>query len=198
MYGNFSFSKKKDLISIWDIYKFGLYKKASCKIDDDTIVGVHNDSEIIINECCLNSNDIAYFSGLLVKVKMKKNFSGTTVVGEKKFVTQVYGMQKVQLESNEFEKYMSVYSTDQVEARYILTTGMIEKFNTLSRFGRVNAAFSEGYAYLFIPSELGKNYFEVPLDKPLLDENHFYNIFNEMSEIFSIIDSLNVNKDLGL
>ncbi|MBN1864472.1 MAG: DUF3137 domain-containing protein [Victivallales bacterium] len=80
------------------------------------------------------------FKGLFLVADFNRNFHGTTVVlpdlAEKAFGFLGRMLQKlniarsgqlIQLEDPEFEKLFVVYGSDQIEARYILTTSMMER-----------------------------------------------------------------------
>ena len=61
---------------------------------------------------------------------MNKKFKGQTIVikdrGWLNKLTHFKNLQRVGLESPEFEKAYEVYSEDQIEARYLLTAVMLE------------------------------------------------------------------------
>ena len=61
----------------------------------------------------------------------------------------------VQMEHPEFEKYFVVKSTDQVEARYLLTPSLIEKLlNARINFGRdFELSFASGNLYIALSLE---------------------------------------------
>ena len=78
------------VISLQEIKDYGLFSKASIKKDDDVIVGKYKDIEISITETKLYQTkasntyrSIPDFSGLILKIKMNKNFEGHTVVTQK-------------------------------------------------------------------------------------------------------------------
>ncbi len=86
------------------------------------------------------------FKGLFLVADFNRNFHGTTVVlpdfAEKAFgflgkMLQKFNIarsgQLIQLEDPEFEKLFVVYGSDQIEARYILTTSMMERLTQYHR-----------------------------------------------------------------
>lgn len=222
LFGNYHFSQNKNLITLDEIKVSGLFKRADKKVDDDVIIGYYNGCNIVINECNIcNSKEKYgdYFKGIIVKASMKKNFKGLTVLGSPYTLAPVSGTEIVELESIEFMKNRKIYSTDQIEARYILTTSFMEKldriaviFNAKVLKGknnnanlekglnnmnlRTSAIFYKGYAYLFVPSI--SNLFELKLNKTLYDENTYSVIFEQLSAIQDIIDYLNIDKNTGL
>lgn len=140
LYGNMYFSDNKDIISVQEIKDMGLFPKFKTKEDDDIVIGIHNGCNFAIDECTMSHNQIASknksstvsdFKGFIVKIQMKKNFSGKTVVGLKDEIKPFKGSEEVMLEDVKFCSNLMVYSTDQIEARYILTTAFMEKLNVL-------------------------------------------------------------------
>jgi hypothetical protein len=66
---------------------------------------------------------------------MNKPFEGKTIVRNKEFgiwLTPVAALEKVSLEDPDFDKRFDVYSSDQVEARYVLTPTFMERISELA------------------------------------------------------------------
>lgn len=248
LYGNLYLISQKKLIKLSDIRKYGLFPKASQMIDNDVIIGNYKNINIIINECKLehtvgtgkSSHTVTDFSGLIVKLTMNKKFSGITVVGMIGDIKPPAGCENVELESAEFMKNRKVYSTDQIEARYLLTPTFMERVENLGkcfmgsigqnntnvdasvtdnqesihrlkssnsiisnmlsseidRASGVSAIFVDGDIYLFIP--LLFDFFEVSLDKSLLDPVQYYTIYMQLNSILKIIEYFKLDKNLGL
>ena len=115
-----------------------------------------------------------------------------------------------------------IYTTDQVEARYILTTAFMEKLDKIAQvfnsqyltirnskldnpkakeiYNRLNsplnAVFYEGYAYLFISSF--DNLFEITPQKTFYDEKIYYKVYEQLITIQDLICYLNIDKNTGL
>lgn len=141
LYGNIYFTDKKNVIPFEAVRALGLYTRATSKKDDDTIVGLYKGCNFIINECKLvhresrgeNSETEIDFGGIILQIQMKKKFSGSTIVGLEGDIKKIRGHEPVELESVEFMKDRRVYTTDQVEARYILTTTFMERLDQLGK-----------------------------------------------------------------
>ena len=256
LHGNFYFSQKSDVIPLNYIHtSMGLYNRANSKLDEDIVVGTYKGCNLLINECNLfhtkdHGKTVAVvFNGLIVKIQMKKNFNGKTILAPAEIIKKMNGFESVELESVDFMKNKKVYSTDQVEARYLLTTALMEHlmsvlkvFNTktinsahavenlsditttMDRVkkvpvvgrnlaasidtalnGAICAAFLDSAIYVFI--ETSVNFFDINVDYSagddikkytLLDEEKYYNIYNQLSAILGIIDYLKLDKNLGL
>jgi hypothetical protein len=137
--GNLYFSQGKEVITSSEISDMGLFPSFTRKYDDDVIVGIHKGCNFALQETRLehtegsgkSSHTVTDFSGLIVKIQMNKNFSGKTIAGTKWEIEKLSGFEEVKLEDVEFMKDMKVYSTDQIEARYILTTAFMERLYQL-------------------------------------------------------------------
>ena len=145
------------------------------------------------------------FQGVVVDFEYKKNFKGHTIIFEnneennlvKAFLAR--GYEKVELEDVVFNKKFSVYTTDQVEARYVLTAGLMERFNQLSycfKSKYIRASFMENKLVLAIQSN--EDLFQLGslikgVTKELLDKT-----MCELDFIVDIVDKLNLNNQVGL
>src|SRR5690606_40922464 len=83
---------------------------------------------------------VTVFRGQCLVVKFHKQFNGVTKVFRDKGMFNIFGKlaqmgkgQKVKLEDPVFEKAFEVYSTDQIEARFILTPECMERLIGLER-----------------------------------------------------------------
>ncbi len=239
LFGNLYFSDKKNAVPYGDIQKWGLFPSSTDKTDDDVIVGLHNGCNFLINECNLfhreyrNRNGrsdlehVTDFNGLLIKIQMKKKFSGQTIAGVKGKIKKQRMFEEVNLESVTFMINRKIYSTDQIEARYLLTTAFMDrleklgdKFNYSTADGRTltdeeysaritaSSFIGERDTYDVSAAFVGgfvylfiptrKDFFEIDMKRSLLDSEQFYSIYNEINAILEIIDFLKLDKNLGL
>lgn len=239
VFGNLYFSDKKNSVPYGDIQRWGLFPSSTDKSDDDVIVGLHNGCNFLINECNLfhreyrNRNGRSHlehvtdFNGLLIKIQMKKKFTGQTIVGVKGKIKKQRMFEEVNLESVTFMINRKIYSTDQIEARYLLTTAFMDrleklgdKFNYSTVDGRTltdeeysaritaSSLIGERDTYDVSAAFVGgfvylfvptrKDFFEIDMKHSLLDSEQFYRIYNEINSILDIIDFLKLDKNLGL
>ena len=109
-------------------------------------------------------------------------------------------MDKVTLEDPIFEKKFDVYSTDQIEARYLLTTSFMERLLELSSsYGDsdLQCSFYNDRLLLMIASR--KNHFETgSIFQPADFTDDINIILRDMSTIFKIIDDLKLYQRSGL
>lgn len=150
------------------------------------------------------------FKGIFYKADFNKNFSGETFVVpdiSREFFGSYLGemlnkkteglvrqeTKLVYMENVEFEKLFAVFSTDQQEARYILSPSLMQKITTLkNKFSNdVHIAFTKGSLYIGISST--KDFFAPNLFGNIDDyetiEKHYLLIKN----LFDIADELGLN-----
>ncbi|PRC93226.1 DUF3137 domain-containing protein [Solimicrobium silvestre] len=133
------------------------------------------------------------FSGLFFIADFNKHFAGRTLVKQKKFdlFNKLFGS-PVLLEDPEFNNMFTVYATDQVEARYIMTPSLMEKFKILhSKVGSFQACFSHGRLLMAI--EMPQDFFEPLMSKSLTDSVQLQKIVFNLRLITGIVEDLGLN-----
>ncbi len=148
------------------------------------------------------------FRGLFVIADFNKNFNGITYVLPEGLSGSLgsfgRGIQSlggklggrgalVQLEDTEFERAFVVYSSDQTEARYILSSALMRRLLELKRQfnDNVSAAFIGGSVYLMISKR--DNWFEPPsLSTPLTFEG-VENTLQQLQMATGIVRELDLN-----
>lgn len=144
--------------------------------------------------------------GIVFHADFNKHFNGITVVRPKDIgatfgawisktmpIFSSSGRELVQLESPEFNRNFVTYSTDQVEARYILTPGMMERLCELNKRCSYTISVSFFDSSVFIAFPLNKNYFEPPVHKTLLDPNLLEEDTEVIRFMYGIIKDLDLN-----
>ena len=142
--------------------------------------------------------------GVVFVADFNKNFNGITVVRPKDlgsslgawFSENIYSFSNkevVRLENEAFNGNFVTYSTDQVEARYLLTPALMEKINELNQRSShcISLSFIRSSVYIAFP--LSHNYFEPPLFKSLSREDLLDNDLNILRFMFGIVDDLDLN-----
>lgn len=135
---------------------------------------------------------------LLFVAQMNKKFEGKTIVMKDKGflnkITKYENLQRVSLEDVEFEKKYEVYSDNQIEARYILTTAMINRMIHLSNiFPKMEYNFVNNKIIININTK--KNMFECnSFFRTLINYNRIKRNFDEFYLIFSIIKIIKLNE----
>lgn len=145
------------------------------------------------------------FKGLFFIADFNKHFKGRTFVlpdtAEKlfgKFGQALQGLGKshgelVKLEDPVFEKEFAVYSTDQVEARYILSPALMRRILEFKRKtgSTVYFSFCGGEVNIGISSR--KNRFEPKLFSTVLDIELAREFVSDLQLALGIVEDLNLN-----
>ena len=142
--------------------------------------------------------------GVLVEFEMNKNFEGHTFIHERantsrgiKFDRSKF--EEVKLEDPEFMQKYVVYSDNQVEARYILTTAFIERFLKMKvafKAKYIRAAFKDGKITIAINA--GRDLFQMANLEKDTDSNTFTELFDEILSVLELINALKLNQKIGL
>ncbi len=215
-FGTFSYDQGRCLPDqlLRDSYLFGSYRQHS---GDDFFSGNYNDVGIIISEELLKDDERYYnsrtksyetktklvFDGICILLTMNKNFSGQTVVkkdrGLLNVLNRVGGMERVRLEDMNFEDLFEVYSTDQIEARYLLTTAfMLRILRLRDLFGGKSIQFSFKNNKVLISISTRQNMFEAcSFFRSNVNKKKADLVFEQFYTVFSIIDVLKLNQKIG-
>lgn len=148
------------------------------------------------------------FKGLCVYLGMNKEFSSHTVVVRDKtalgnfFEDRLNCLENVKLEDPRFEGKFEIYSTDQIEARYLLTPSFMERLMELDGLLGINglqASLYQGKLLLMIPGGLFYTFLDAhSFAQPATFYEEIQKIFIEMRTIFGVIDTLKLNERTGL
>lgn len=209
---------QQDLITLEDIKKYQLYPRANQKTNDDVIAGLYKGLDIYIQEsklthqegCGKSRRTVTDFSGIIVKIKMKKNFNGITIVRNESQGKGVKNkLQKVELEDPEFKELYNVFSDDQIEARYLLTTAFMQRLKNLrevfvlkkdgmkSSLPDIDCIFNEGYIILAV--QTFEDFFEVGnIFESMLNKEIYEKVFYQMVAVFDTIHSLKLEENIGM
>ena len=133
------------------------------------------------------------FKGFFFIADFQKDFRGKTVVYRNAWLKLNFRNERVKLENPEFEKKFDVYSTDQVEARFLLTPGMMEKLLELDRKfpGKITLSFYNSNVIIAIPDNT--DHFEASIWSSQLRNNSLKQEYDTLSALIGIIDDLNLN-----
>ncbi len=147
------------------------------------------------------------FKGLYLVAGFNKHFHGRTVLlpdsAESMFGTLIgqklqewnysRSEQLVKLEDLEFEKEFAVYATDQIEARYILSTSLMRRITDFKHKCGKTVSLSFADANVHIAIETGRDLFEPRLSGSLLDYEFARSQVADLELAIDIVDELNLN-----
>lgn len=132
--------------------------------------------------------------GQMMVLKFPRKFLGTTVVlRDQKFFQskKIADMKRVGLVDPVFEKIFEAYSTDQVEARYLLTPTFMQRLVDLetSVSGKnIRFGFLEGRLLIVVETP---NQFEAgSMFESLMSTKRTQKILNEIAAIFHLVDGV--------
>lgn len=171
--------------------------------------GRHGDTDFAFSALRLdmkgNKTNTTVFEGLLVIADFPKRMKGKTLVfpdvaqqmlgnwmGKKMQEFGHKGMELVYLEDPVFEKQFSVYSTDQIEARYILTPAMMQNLLALSKeYGNhLTYCFTDGKVCIAIKHATS---FQFKLHQRIHVEGMLQNFSQPIEIVQHVIDTLQLN-----
>ena len=144
------------------------------------------------------------FKGLLFSADFNKHFSVSTYVltdtAEKLFGSFGTKFQKfsghgdlVKLEDPEFEKSFVVYSSDQTEARYILSSSLMRRILDYKIKSKKNIQLSFISSRLFVAVPYGKDLFEPKLFGEITEFESVEEYYNDLKLVLELIEDLNLN-----
>ena len=181
-----------------DDYFFGTYDNVKVTVAEEKLLDIKKD---------FRNFDIKkeIFSGVCILFEMNKNFKGRTVVLKDRGIigntmNKIKDLQNVKLEDSRFEKVFEVYSDDQIEARYLLTTAFMErmlKLRDLYEGKSIQFCFYNNMLLLAIPTKQNmfeaNSFFGSNVDKQRVDL-----VFEQFYTVFSIVKLLKLNQRIGM
>lgn len=193
------------------ISKSQLFDEYNVHTGDDYFYGEFQNVGMVISEEQMllleHSEQKSYskkiFGGILILLEMNKNFEGQTVVLKDKGIfnafNKIKGLQKVALEDSLFEKEFEVFSNDQLEARYLLTTAFMERMLKVREAYKSNKIqFSFFDNKLLIAIDCKKNMFEsTSLFRKTTDRKLIDDTFEQFLSVMAIIEQLKLNRRTG-
>ncbi len=193
------------------IRKSLLFDEYNTHLGDDYFCGCFQEVGMVISEEKLQFAEQhekgvsiqKVFNGILILLEMNKNFAGKTVVLKDKGIfnafNQMKGLQKVALEDSLFEKEFEVYSNDQLEARFLLTTAFMERMLKVRKaYKSHKLQFSFFDNKLLIAIDCKKNMFEsTSLFRKTTDRQLINETFEQFISVMAIIELLKLNQRTG-
>lgn len=172
----------------------GIYKDIPFELADVTIISKDSDNMYYSK---------SIFEGLMLAVKIDKPFQKRTIVKTNNF--NIFDIKKkvINLEDIEFKKNFKVFADDEVESRYLLTTSFMERLRLFHKKQKdktiifFDNSCSES-KNMFILTNTGKDNFEIPFNKSILNEKYYYNLLKELVDMLEIAVALKLEQNIGL
>lgn len=140
---------------------------------------------------------------LILRFKIPKHINAHTIIFEKGIIFNPKNtrerFEKVTLEDIKFEKNFDTYSTNQVEARYLLTTAFMTKFKELElsfKAKNIRAEFTG--KELIILLQVDKDMFQMGNITKETSLSTFLEMANEICSVLAISKQLNLDSKTGL
>jgi len=184
------------LVPSWDRSKF-----------EDLVTGKRNGVDFELFEAHLeqrrqssskNSGPkwVTVFKGQCLRLDFHKQFYGRTLVTRDRGILNRFGggggLKRAALEDPRFEKIFEVYTSDQVESRFLLTPDLMQKLVDLEKTfhgGKLKCCFDDGEMLITVQ---GGDLFEpgnmfTPLDNPA----RVRELLDDFVAVFDVIDAVN-------
>ena len=223
-FGSFSYENERCLPDAL-LKQSELFGDYNLNKGDDFFYGTYKDVNIVIAEELLQKISYFYktsaalggrmenqqetrkkkiFRGVCILLTMNKNFKGRTVVLKDRGIFNMFkhisGLERVKLEDMYFEDLFEVYSSDQIEARYLLTTAFMERMLKLSElYGGKSIQFSFNNNQLLLAIPTDQDMFEAcSFFRSNVNKKKIFRVFEQFYTVFSVVDILKLNQKNGL
>ncbi|WP_373005423.1 DUF3137 domain-containing protein [Hyphomonas sp.] len=142
---------------------------------------------------------VTVFRGQCLRFAFHKSFHGRTLVTRDAGFFNRFGggkgMQRAMLEDREFERIFEVYTTDQVESRYLLTPDLMQNLVDMEKTfhgGKLKCCFDDGELLITLQ---GSDLFEPgSMFKRLDDPERVRELLSDFAAVFNIIDAVMANR----
>ena len=150
---------------------------------------------------------VTVFKGVLFVADFHKSFRGVTLLlangwlGTSGFfnklgnsVTNLFARQKminIDLENPDFNRYFDTNTSDEVEARYILSPNFIERILTFKSWHNQKVEFAFVGSRMYVAISSSDKFFEPTVRQPT--EQQFERIYEELFFFFSLIEHFDLN-----
>jgi hypothetical protein len=146
------------------------------------------------------------FVGFVLMLGLNKKISGKTILEQKKgFLRNKFrgfaSLEKVELEDPIFGKKFKIYSSDQIEARYLLTTSFMERCLELSESlngKNISASFYRQSLLLTVETNHNNLFEPASIFRRMDVILESKKIIRHLKIIFDIIDTLKIDQKSGL
>jgi len=185
-----------------------LFTKFERMENDDNFTGSYKGIPVRISETTLTYETTnskgerethTEFRGVVILIDIPKKFDGHTII-KRRFLGCGGPYKEVKLEDVEFSKEFYVSSTDQIEARYLITTAFMQRFKNIQRaFGAECIQCSFLNQKILLAVSVSKDLFSLGnLNAPVNDTKQFTVFLNEILSIYELIEELKLYQNIGM
>ena len=168
---------------------------------DDYMKFTIEDTDIMLSEIhALNIYQDSIFNGIFISASFNKEFTSKTFLFPKDIISSINHIEKqifsefkkVKLEDSEFANEFLVLSSDQIEARYILTTSLMQRIlDYKEKINKnISLSFVDNRLYCAIPDPI--NHF-MPESFEEINFNYINTIFEHIKAYTDLVEDLHLN-----
>lgn len=208
VFGNIKWYNNCEVIKTDEIRKTGLFKVIADRFTDDEFVGDYHGVKFRMIETKFSINRLIGFTGIILAFEANKSFESHTIIVSKLAPDRHHSfkLEPVTLEDPKFCRDYNVYSSDQTEARYLITPSFMERFRKLKvafKTTDIACAFLKNKVIFALDNEglsgLSKNLFEIDAYSAFTDDREAINIFyNELTSVLDMAAYFKLDEKTGL
>lgn len=208
VFGNIKWYNNCEVIKTVEICETGLFPPILYRITDDEFVGEYQGVKFRMSETKFPVNRFIGFTGIILAFEANKSFESHTIIVSKLAPDRHHSfkLEPVTLEDPKFCRDYNVYSSDQTEARYLITPSFMERFRKLKvafKTTDIACAFLKNKVIFALDSEglsgLSKNLFEIDAYSAFTDDREEINIFyNELTSVLDMAAYFKLDEKTGL
>lgn len=185
----------------------GLFKKYCQVLMEENFTGHYKSTKFSVAETKLiyttgsgkNRRDKTLFRGVLIAIPLQKEIVSQTVAYNEIFTFDhtFTDFERVDLEDEDFMKEYNIYSTSQIDPRFILSPVFIERLKKLKKAfntKKIDFAIFDNHILLFV--HIRKNLFEpFSIFKSFYNMEVFLNFYREIESICNLVDTLQISNE---
>lgn len=208
VFGNIKWYNNCEVIKTVEICETGLFPPILYRITDDEFVGEYQGVKFRMSETRFRVNEHIGFTGVILAFEANKSFESHTIIVSKLAPDRhrSLNLEPVILEDPKFCRDYNVYSSDQTEARYLITPSFMERFRKLKvafKTTDIACAFFKNKVIFALDNEglsgLSKNLFEIDAYSAFTDDREAINIFyNELTSVLDMAAYFKLDEKTGL
>lgn len=208
VFGNIKWYNNCEVIKTVEICETGLFPPILYRITDDEFVGEYQGVKFRMSETKFPINRFIGFTGIILAFEANKSFESHTIIVSKLAPDRhrSLNLEPVILEDSKFCRDYNVYSSDQTEARYLITPSFMERFRKLKvafKTTDIACAFFKNKVIFALDNEglsgLSKNLFEIDAYSAFTDDREAINIFyNELTSVLDMAAYFKLDEKTGL
>lgn len=208
VFGNIKWYNNCEVIKTVEICETGLFPPILYRITDDEFVGEYQGVKFRMSETKFPVNRFIGFTGIILAFEANKSFESHTIIVSKLAPDRHHSfkLEPVTLEDPKFCRDYNVYSSNQTEARYLITPSFMERFRKLKvafKTTDIACAFFKNKVIFALDNEglsgLSKNLFEIDAYSAFTDDREAINIFyNELTSVLDMAAYFKLDEKTGL